>query len=303
MVAFMKYWIFLNSILGAVIHNCDAIEPNVERYTITGDTSDELRQQLGQACFNNQCFDASITYSLTEAITCSHGTYRVFIQNHIKMPRLGSTRNEVLRNNFGIFERNLYQHELNHLENGKRMCRFFVSELEKDSGNCTFNSSQLSDLQNVAYSNAILADREYDRRTVHGMTEGACFGFHCDDSCVGCRDRYIAGISFNAPTTSVINTGEVSVTTTLSPPVVATHNPVVEPPTAVSPSVAASYTSMAESGTTTRSAVVGSTTSIVGSGTPNPSDSRPVMPAPSPLPNGSPSVTPLYAAILLILLA
>jgi hypothetical protein len=268
-------FILIPSLLAAVTHNCDAIAPNVERYVVAGDTSDQIRSQLGRACSpSGDCFDAYINYYLVEPVRCSEGVYRVMMGNRIQMPELGQTRNPLLRTNFGIFERNLYQHEMNHLEHARRTCRYFVAELEKDTGNCTFAADRLGQIQSDGWNQARIWDTDYDSRTVHGMTEGACFGTHCNDQCQGCRERFEAANQFTPPVVPVTTTAASGVVITSAVPV-----PL--------PSITVPITTR----TPTTSAVTGSSTQVNGSGTVpngsgtapiNPGEPRPVAPSPTP---------------------
>jgi hypothetical protein len=214
--------------------------------------------------------------------------------NRIQMPQLGQTRNPVLRTNFGIYERNLYQHEMNHLEHARRTCRYFVTELEKDTGNCSFSEDRMGQIQSDGWNQARSWDTDYDGRTGHGMTEGACFGTHCNDQCQGCRDRFEAANSFAPPVIPVTTTapGGVVITSVVPVPL---------------PSITVPITSQ----TPTTSAVMGSSTQVNGSsGTvPNGSGTAPIRPGePRPAPasptpeNHDVIVKPIWMLALLALL-
>lgn len=210
---FLFVLLFSTVIEASVQSNCATFQPTISYYPVSGDTSDQLKTTLGKAA---QGFDAYASYNLARTPKCSNGVYTIEMTGSIEMPSKltsSTSKNPTLITNYNIFNDNLLNHEFGHIANGRKLCEFFSQELSKDSG-CGFSAAKIDGIVASGWSNIQEADRDYDATTGHGETQGACFSAFCKDTCVGCKERFLAGNSnaTSSTTSSVLVTSTLSVT-------------------------------------------------------------------------------------------
>ena len=117
-------------------------------------------------------FDAYTTWN----VQYSWDSKQVSVSGQITMPKVKSQCLGAV-SVFKKYYRRLYQHELQHIEHGRWLCRE-MERVFQSAGSKSEADSQFMKL--LAEAND--KDKGYDSKTGHGDTEGVCFNSNCSNA-------------------------------------------------------------------------------------------------------------------------